>query len=116
MEGLTPKHSANGLPASPAGAEISKISIICSQGISGQGSCGQGEDDCESLARTSAESTKFASRSVKREGLRRENIFRDSMAAPCAGEDAARISRSGMRSPATREPSPKLSWERGLAR
>src|ERR1700728_3562751 len=44
MDGLTPKHSANALPASPAGALISKVSM---------GSC-QGANDFKSLARIAA--------------------------------------------------------------
>src|ERR1700685_2432265 len=44
MDGLAPKHSANALPASPAGALISKMSIR---------SC-QGAADLKSLARIAA--------------------------------------------------------------
>lgn len=196
MDGLTPKHSANALPASPAGALISKVSMRSCQGVddlrtlariaagsnAGEFEAAEPEacvDDLKSLARIAsgsaseselaefepaeteaaesgasgigaaefeavgcdaAEFGKLANSSVKREGLRRENNFCDPACAvgdggavktdfagdvacsaevDCAanGEDAAgddgapeddaRICRSGMRSPARREPSPK---------
>lgn len=202
MDGLTPKHSANALPASPAGALISKVSMRSCQGAydlrtlariaagSGAGEFGSAEPEaCEaglkSLARIAsgsalesemaelepaeseaaesgasgteaaefeavdcdgAEFGKLANSSVNRDGLSRENNFCDPACAAwgggavetdfaseidfvsegdcvaegddaagddgafeddCALEDDARISRSAMRSPAVREPSPK---------
>lgn len=111
IDGLTPKHSANGLPALPAGALISKMSIRSRQGAHTWKSLARitaGSEAAEkSLARMAAgseaaespvaesevveagaeefeaaEARKLASRTVKREGLRREKSFPNSICAP----------------------------------